>query len=78
MIDVVKPTCAVDGCRTSPSAKFDGYCFTCFVRLFPDKPVVRAYLVKQRIIENKIAHWFQDKPYGAPHFDRRSLFQAST
>jgi hypothetical protein len=66
----VKPYCKIcDGkylcknewCETTGNKnKYDGYCFTCFFYMFPDKPNVRNYKTKEIDVVGRIKQTFTD------------------
>jgi hypothetical protein len=48
MINVISKSCINDWCDTIPSNKiYGGYCFFCYVNLFPNQPVSRNYKTKE-------------------------------
>ena len=49
MVNVISKTCKLENCDTRVSnKKYEGYCFQCFIKLFPDKPITRNYKTKER------------------------------
>ena len=54
MVDIVTKRCLSSWCGTSVGTKYDGYCFHCYVNLFPDKPVTRNYKTKERAVTDMI------------------------
>ena len=47
MIIVTHKTCKTFLCSTYVSNKYEGYCFFCYMNMFPDKPVFRNYKTKE-------------------------------
>ena len=47
MIDVKNKSCKSSWCSTLASEKYDGFCFFCFINLFPHKQVSRNYKTKE-------------------------------
>jgi hypothetical protein len=39
--------CKSSWCSTRVTKKYDGYCFYCYINMFPDKPVARNYKTKE-------------------------------
>jgi hypothetical protein len=50
MIDIRHPSCKNDWCNTQVTNKYEGYCFYCFVHMFPEKPIPRNYKTKERAV----------------------------
>lgn len=54
-------------CETHANSKYDGYCFFCYVNLFPDEPICRNYKTKEKCVVDFITSefpnftWFHDK-----------------
>lgn len=48
MIDVKHPKCKSEWCETRITDKYEGYCFYCFIHLFPDKAIVKNYKTKEK------------------------------
>jgi hypothetical protein len=63
MIDVVNRTCRSSWCYTHVTEKYDGYCLSCFVHLFPDKPNARNYKTKERAVAEYVLAEFPDKTW---------------
>ena len=68
MINVVKKQCLNEWCFTYPkNNKYDGYCFYCYINMFPDKPVSRNYKNKEQSVVDYIkdkfpnVDWVTDK-----------------
>lgn len=61
MIDVKDKKCNNAWCYTRPSnKKYDGYCFNCYLNMFPDKPVSRNYKTKEYSVIEFIKDKFKD------------------
>ena len=61
MIDVVSKRCINDLCMTMVTVKkYEGYCYDCFLQLYPNQPITINYRTKQRIIEKFITENFSD------------------
>ena len=50
-------------CNTIVTNKNDGYCFICFVHLFPDKPNARNYKTKERAVVDYVLQQFPSDQY---------------
>jgi hypothetical protein len=67
MIDIKNKRCKNDWCKTRPTNKYDGYCFYCYINMFPDKPVARNYKTKEQSVVDYIkdnfpnVDWIADK-----------------
>ena len=67
MVDIMNKTCKTYLCSTRFQKKYDGYCFFCYMNLFPDKPVSRNYKTKEysvvEYVKTKFAElsWIADK-----------------
>ena len=68
MVDVKhKKTCLNEWCQTRATEKYDGYCFYCYINMFPDKPVARNYKTKEQSVVKNIkdkfpnVDWIADK-----------------
>jgi hypothetical protein len=61
MIDVINTRCLNLKCDIIVNhKKYEGYCASCFILLFPDKPVTRNYKVKEKAVSNYIKEQFQE------------------
>jgi hypothetical protein len=63
MVNVKDKTCKSDWCTiivTNKTIKYDGYCFRCFMYLFPDKPISRNYKTKEFAVVEYIKNNFPD------------------
>jgi hypothetical protein len=54
MINVSSKLCINEWCDTVVSSKFNGYCFYCFIKTFPDDQIVRNYKTKEKSVMNYI------------------------
>ena len=69
MVNVTSKSCKTHLCSTRVHEKYDGYCFYCYIHLFPDKPVTRNYKTKEYsvvdYVKTKHPHpWIADKITG--------------
>jgi hypothetical protein len=61
--------CKSEWCTTYKNRKYEGYCRTCFMRAYPDKPVCRNYKIKEQHIVDRVKErfpeftWVCDKRY---------------
>jgi EsV-1-7 cysteine-rich motif len=62
MTDVAHKRCARPGCQTLSGTRYDGFCLRCHVYMFPDKPVARAYKVKEQHVADFVAALQQSDP----------------
>ena len=61
MENVVIRKCIDEFCYTGVTyTKYDGYCLSCFVRLFPDMPIVRNYKTKETAVRYYIKEQFSN------------------
>ena len=69
MVNIRSKICKSSWCETQANnKKYDGYCFMCYVHLFPDKPNSRNYKTKERTIVDYVKTTFPDFTWVA---DRR-------
>lgn len=61
MVDVVSPRCKTPLCDTIVHNKYQGYCFRCFIHMFPDSELTRNYKTKELYVVNKIEKWLNEK-----------------
>jgi len=66
MVDVRHKKCKSEWCSTRATGKYDGYCFYCYINLFPDKPASRNYKNKERAVIDYVKTnfnlpWVSDK-----------------
>jgi len=67
MVDVINKKCLNEWCQTRATEKYDGYCFYCYINMFPDKPVSRNYKTKEQSVVKNIkdkfpnVDWIADK-----------------
>ncbi len=50
MVDVKHPLCKSEWCYMRVSEKFKGYCFYCFIHMFPDEKICRNYKTKEKSV----------------------------
>lgn len=60
MKNVVNPTCKTPLCETNVTRKYNGYCFRCFMYMFPDEPVTRNYKTKEKAVSEFLKISFPD------------------
>jgi hypothetical protein len=48
MLDVINKRCITDNCMIQAKLKYNGYCFNCFIHLFPDRPNSLNYKTKEK------------------------------
>lgn len=71
MVNSKAKICKTEMCDTQVSKKYEGYCFRCFVHLFPEKSNARNYKTKEvavaDYVKNKFPdlNWICDKRSGA-------------
>ncbi len=52
--------CKSSWCETRSNPKYENYCLTCFIHLFPDKPNTRNYKTKEKTTTDYILKQFPD------------------
>lgn len=57
MVDIKNKKCQTPLCDTQSTTKYEGYCFRCFIYMFPDSQISRNYKTKERYITKKIQEW---------------------
>jgi hypothetical protein len=60
MIDVKHKTCKTYLCSIQVQEKYDGYCFYCYMNMFPDKPTSRNYKTKEYSVVEYVKTQFPD------------------
>ena len=71
MYNIKAKICKTHMCDTQVSKKYEGYCFRCYVHLFPEKPNARNYKTKEFAVVEFIKikfpdlNWIHDKSSGA-------------
>jgi hypothetical protein len=58
MIDVRNKRCVSDWCDTISTKKYDGYCYHCFVNIFPDHKLSKSYKTKEKEVSRYITQRF--------------------
>jgi len=51
--------CKSEWCSTVKNKKYDGYCWYCYVNMFPDKPVARNFKTKERAVVDFVKSQFE-------------------
>ena len=59
-IDVKNKKCKTDGCDIRMQKKYLGYCFNCFVHVYPDHKISRQYKTKEKRVIEYIKLKFSD------------------
>lgn len=63
MQDVVNKLCLADHCDTiAMTEKYKGYCTRCFINLFPDEPLTRAYKIKETHVAEAVTKMLSSSP----------------
>lgn len=57
MIDVLHKRCKTPLCDIRIGNKYQGYCFRCFIHMFPDSPLTRNYKSKERYVTTRVQEW---------------------
>jgi hypothetical protein len=60
MVDVKHQKCLTHLCDIRATDKYEGYCFRCFIYVFPDKPNARNYKTKERNVVEHVLEKFPD------------------
>ena len=60
MINVKSKSCQNDWCETIVTKKYDGYCYFCFVHMFPDHELTRNYKTKEKAVVDFVKKEFPD------------------
>lgn len=63
MINVTNVHCLTPLCETIVGEKYEGYCLSCFIHVFPDKPSARNYKTKERAVMEYVLKEFPDKTW---------------
>jgi len=67
MIDIISPRCKSNWCDSFSTLKYDYYCISCYINLFPDKPTTFNYKTKEKsVVDFVMTHfgnftWISDK-----------------
>ena len=51
--------CKSEWCSSKKQKKYDGYCWFCYVNMFPDKPVARNFKTKERAVVDYVKSQFE-------------------
>jgi hypothetical protein len=65
MIGINYKICKTPYCETQVGKKYDGYCLTCFVHHFPDRPNSRNYKTKEKTTIDYVLEKFPDFSWAA-------------
>ena len=60
MVDILHKTCKNIWCETRIGKKYDGYCYFCFVHMFPDHELTRSYKTKEKAVVDFVKTEFPD------------------
>jgi hypothetical protein len=60
MVDVINKSCKNDWCETIVTKKYDGYCYFCFVHMFPDHELTKSYKTKEKTVVDFVKSEFPD------------------
>ena len=64
MINVFQKRCKMDNCQVSVrnniNDKYKGYCFFCFLHIFPDEPMVKNFKTKEKYVSDSVKERFSD------------------
>lgn len=60
MINVLDKICKTPLCETRIQKKYQGYCFRCFINIFPDHELVRNHKTKERAVADYIRENFSE------------------
>jgi hypothetical protein len=61
MVDITRKKCATHLCDSRlRENKYEGYCFRCFVNIYPERPIVRNYKTKEKYVVDRIREKFCD------------------
>ena len=60
MVDVKNKRCNTHLCETFVNNRYKGYCYGCFIHIFPDSPIVRNHKTKERSVADYIREQFPE------------------
>lgn len=62
MIDIMNKNkkCKTHLCQIRSIPKYENYCLTCYMNLFPDKPVAHNYKTKEKDVVDRVKETFPD------------------
>jgi hypothetical protein len=61
---LITKSCLTLNCTTQVTKpKYKGYCFYCFVHLFPDEPIIRNWKVKEQHVHDFILEKYPDRDF---------------
>ena len=58
MVDVKNTTCKTPMCSIRVQEKYNGYCYFCFIHMFPDLPTAKNYKTKEKTVADYITKTF--------------------
>ena len=58
MVDVKHITCKTPMCSIRVQEKYNGYCYFCFIHMFPDLPTAKKYKTKEKTVAEYITKTF--------------------
>ena len=58
MIDVISKICKTPLCSIQVKDKYNGYCYFCFIHMFPDSPITKNYKTKEKTVAEYITKTF--------------------
>jgi hypothetical protein len=67
MVNVISKTCKTPMCSIRVQEKYNGYCYFCFIHMFPDSPITKNYKTKEKTVVEYITKifsqytWITDK-----------------
>lgn len=60
MVDIRHPRCKNNDCDIAANPKYNGYCFRCYICVFPDSDITRNYRVKEFAVVDYIKTQFPE------------------
>ena len=61
MQNIITKRCKNEWCDIFVNNKYNGYCFRCFIHMFPDNTISRNYAIKEKHMTTFIENKFKDK-----------------
>jgi hypothetical protein len=58
MVNVISKTCKTPLCSIIVQEKYNGYCYFCFIHMFPDLPTAKNYKTKEKTVAEYITKTF--------------------
>jgi Holliday junction resolvase len=68
LYNTVNKRCKTPHCDTTVSSKYKGYCYRCFINIYPDNEIVRRHRTKERAVADFVRDTYPDLTIA---FDRR-------